>query len=276
LPSPGSSPGAGLPDEPRRIIPERVRAGCILRRALVMERSPRQFVHWLFAADGGPTNRFVPRWIFIRALAAIYFSAFLALVFQIQGLIGPEGILPARRFLEVVSQAGAARFWYAPSLFWISSGPHFLMAITWLGLIASVTAFFNLWPRLSFFLCFVCFLSFVSTASDFSGYQSDGMLLEAGFLALFLVPRGLRPGLGLNSPPARASLFLLQWEWFRIYFESGIVKLASGDPTWRSLTAMYEYYQNGPLPTWIGWYLQHLPFWFHKLTAGATQSAMRP
>ena len=63
---------------------------------------------------------------------------------------------------------------------------------------------------------------------------------------------------------------LLLWEWFRIYFESGVVKLLSGDPTWRNLTAMYEYYQNGPLPTWIGWYVQHLPHWFHKATAGAT------
>jgi len=65
-------------------------------------------------------------------------------------------------------------------------------------------------------------------------------------------------------------MLLLLWEWFRIYFESGVVKLKSGDPTWRNLTAMYEYYQNGPLPTWIGWYLQHLPNWFHIATAAAT------
>jgi len=72
------------------------------------------------------------------------------------------------------------------------------------------------------------------------------MLLEAGFLALFFAPPGLRPGLGYDHPPSRASLFLLQWEWFRIYFESGLVKLLSGDTEWRHLTAMDEYYQNGP------------------------------
>jgi hypothetical protein len=33
---------------------------------------------------------------------------------------------------------------------------------------------------------------------------------------------------------------------------------------------MDEYYQNGPLPTWIGWYVQHLPEWFHKATAFTT------
>jgi lipase maturation factor 1 len=96
------------------------------------------------------------------------------------------------------------------------------------------------------------------------------MLLEAGFISLFFAPAGFFSGLGRASPPSRASLFLLQWEWFRIYFESGMVKLASGDPEWRNFTAMDEYYQNGPLPTWIGWYVQHLPHWFHVFATGAT------
>jgi lipase maturation factor 1 len=168
------------------------------------------------------------------------------------------------------SETGSLRFWYAPTLFWISSSEHMMMAVTWLGLIASIAAFFNFWPRFSFFVCLVCFLSFVTAAEAFSSYQSDGMLLEAGFLALFFAPRGLLPGLGIASPTSRASLFLLQWEWFRIYFESGIVKLLSGDPEWRNYTAMDEYYQNGPLPTWIGWYFEHLPHWFHAATVAAT------
>jgi lipase maturation factor 1 len=96
------------------------------------------------------------------------------------------------------------------------------------------------------------------------------MLLEAGFIALFFAPRGFRPGLGAASVPSRASLFLLQWEWFRIYFESGLAKILGGDPEWRHFTAMDEYYQNGPLPTWVGWYVQHLPHWFHYSTAVAT------
>jgi lipase maturation factor 1 len=226
---------------------------------------------WLFHSQAGPANRFLPRWIFLRALAAIYFSAFFSLLFQINGLIGPQGILPAQRFLEAVrSQAGLLRFWYAPTLFWISCSAQMMMAVTWLGLIAAVAAFVNLWPRLSFLICFVCFLAFVTAAQDFSSYQSDSMLLEAGFIALFFTPRGLLPGLGIASPPSRASLFLLQWEWFRIYFESGLVKLLSGDTQWRNFTAMDEYYQNGPLPTWIGWYVEHLPHWFHAATVAGT------
>src|SRR5580658_1436965 len=226
---------------------------------------------WLFDGGAGSRSRFAPRWIFLRALGAIYFSAFFSLLFQIKGLNGPQGILPAQQFLIAVgSQLGVLRFWYAPTLFWVSAGSHAMMAVVWIGLIASAAAFCNAWPRVSFFLCFLCFLSFVTAAQEFSSYQSDSMLLEAGFLALFFAPRGLWPGLGIASPTSRASLFLLQWEWFRIYFESGIVKLLSGDTQWRNFTAMDEYYQNGPLPTWIGWYVEHLPHWFHAATVVAT------
>lgn len=236
-----------------------------------MDSTPRNWIRWLFASEAGPRTRFAPRWFVLRALGAIYFSAFIALFFQIRGLIGPHGILPAGPYLTAITERwGALRFWAAPSLFWISTGSGWMMAVVWIGLIASVAAIANLWPRLSFFLCFLCFLSFVSTATTFSEYQSDGMLLAAGFLALFFAPRGLWPGWGADSPPPRAALFLLLWEWFRIYFESGLVKWLSGDPEWRHLTAMDHYYQNGPLPTWIGYYVQHLPHWFQVATAAGT------
>jgi hypothetical protein len=228
-------------------------------------------IRWLFDARRGMRGRLAPRWIFLRALAAIYFSAFYSLLFQIKGLIGPEGILPAHHFMAAVAQQmGMTRYWYAPSLYWISASSTALMEVTWIGLFASVIAFLNVWPRLSFFVCFVCFLSFIGVSSVFSNFQSDGMLLEAGFLALFFAPRGLKPGWGASDRPSRASWFLLQWEWFRIYFESGMVKLASGDPQWRNFTAMDEYYQNGPLPTWIGWYAEHLPHRFHAATVAGT------
>ena len=236
-----------------------------------MEWTPGSVIRRWFDPQFGASDRLIPRWIFLRALGLIYFSAFFSLIFQIKGLIGPDGILPAGDYLDAVArQFGQARFWFAPTLFWLSSSNHMLMAICWIGLLASLLLVLNVWPRGMLFVCFVCFLSFVAAAQDFSGYQSDGMLLEAGFISLFFAPAGFLPGLGRSSPPSRASLFLLQWEWFRIYFESGVVKLASGDPEWRNFTAMDEYYQNGPLPTWIGWYVQHLPHWFHAFATGAT------
>ena len=233
---------------------------------------PASAIRRLFDGQRGTTNRLVPRWLFLRALGLIYFSAFFSLIFQVRGLIGPAGILPAGNYLHAVAQSLTpwVRVWFAPSVLWWSSGSVMLSTLCWVGLAASLLLMLNLWPRGMLLTCFVCFLSFVSAAQDFSGYQSDGMLLEAGAIALFFAPKGLRPRFGWAHPPSRASLFLLQWEWFRIYFESGVVKILSGDPEWRHFTAMDEYYQNGPLPTWIGWYVQHLPHWFHAASVYAT------
>jgi len=233
--------------------------------------SPASAVRWLFASEQGKADGLLPRWIFLRALGLIYYSAFFSLAFQIRGLIGPQGILPANEYLRAVAeQFGRAGYWYAPTLLWLSNSPHMLMGICWVGMITSVLLVLNLWPRGMLAICFVCFLSFISAAQDFSAYQSDGMLLEAGFIALFFAPRGFRPRWGEASPPSRASWFLLVWECFRIYFESGVAKMVGGDPEWRNFTALDEYYQNGPLPTWIGWYLQHWPHWFHAATAFGT------
>ncbi len=174
----------------------------------MMGRRPGNIFRWLFDSRRGPRGRLVPRWIFLRLLALIYFSAFLSLIFQINGLIGPQGVLPAQKYLHAVADAlGPLRYWYAPTLYWASSSATMLLAVTWIGLIASIVALVNVWPRLSFFVCFVCFLSFVTATEVFSMYQSDGMLLEAGFIALFYAPGGILPGWGADQPPPRMSLF---------------------------------------------------------------------
>jgi uncharacterized membrane protein YphA (DoxX/SURF4 family) len=226
---------------------------------------------WVGPGPAGPPGHLVPRWLFLRALGIIYFSAFYSLLFQIRGMLGPQGLLPAGSYLEEVAKVtGRARYWYAPTLLWFGSGDHALTALCWAGLIAAVLLILNLWPRAMLAICFICFLSFIAAAQDFSGYQSDGMLLCAGLISYFLAPRGWRPGRGARELPSRASLLLLRFLWFTIYFESGIAKYFGGDKTWHDLSAMNEYYQNGPLPTWIGWYAHQLPHWCHATTAFVT------
>src|SRR6202051_557344 len=222
----------------------------------------------LFSPEAGPPGYLAARWLFLRSLGLIFFSAFYSLAFQIRGLIGPHGILPAESYLaEVAHVFGAQRFWFAPSVFWWSASDRALLAVCIVGMLASFLLALNVWSRVMLVLCLVAFVSFISTARDFAGYQSDGMLLEAGFISLFFAPAGWRPRLGNSDPPSRASRFLLIWLMFRIYFESGIAKIMSHDPEWRDFTAMDQYYQNGPLPTWIAWYAHHLPHAFHAATA---------
>ena len=224
------------------------------------------------AASARATDALWPRWIFLRALGLIFFSAFYSLARQVHGLIGERGILPVGAYLHLVSDSlhGAARFWYVPSLFWLQSGDTALTVGVAVGIVCSLLLVANVWPRAMTAICTLVFLSFIATLQDFSSYQSDGMLLEAGFISIWFAPRGFRPGLGALDPPSRFSLFMLRWEWFRIYFESGLVKLMSGDVHWRNFSAMDDYYQNGPLPAWPGWYVQHLPHWYHAGTVALT------
>ena len=154
-----------------------------------------KFLRWFAGprSQGSP-GHLLPRWLFLRAMGIIYFSAFYSLAFQIRGLLGPDGLLPAGMYLQtVVKYFGASRYWYAPTLLWLDSSDRALMALCWIGMVASFLLFLNLWPRAMLLICFVLFLSFVTAAQDFSGYQSDGMLLSAGFICLFFAPRGFRP-----------------------------------------------------------------------------------
>src|SRR5437016_4393841 len=157
------------------------------------------------------------RWIWLRALGLIFFSAFYSLLFQIHGLIGPRGILPAGDYLRAIREAtGAKAYWLAPTLLWISASDRMLDVIVWVGIAASVALLVNLFPRIAIAVAGICFLSFIGAAQEFASYQSDGMLLEAALLSLFLGRKDRRP--------SRAAVFMLQWEWFRIDFESGVVK----------------------------------------------------
>ena len=163
-------------------------------------------VRYLFDREEGVADHLIARWVFLRAMGAIYFSAFLALLFQIRGMIGTDGILPAGEYLQKVRTLGAMRLWYAPTVLWWGSGNHALMAMVWVGLVASVLVMLNVAPRISLAVCWVCFLSFIAVSQDFGSYQSDGMLLEAGFLSLFVAPGGWWPGWGRKSLATRAAV----------------------------------------------------------------------
>jgi hypothetical protein len=100
----------------------------------------------------------------------------------------------------------------------------------------------------------------------FLEFQWDILLLEAALLAVFLASPGrLRVRTGLSAPPL--ARFLVVWLLFRLMLSSGAVKLASGDPSWRGLTALRVYYETQPLPPWTAWFVHRLPASFHTASA---------
>jgi hypothetical protein len=117
------------------------------------------------------------------------------------------------------------------------------------------------------FLLWAFYLSLVNAGQEFFAFQWDSLLLEAGFLAIFAAAPVLRPQQAGHAHFHRGIRLLLGWLLFRLVFMSGYVKLASGDDTWRNLTALYYHYETQPLPHWISWYAFHLPHAFHRFSA---------
>ncbi len=206
----------------------------------------------------------IARRAFLRALGAVYAIAFASAAVQILGLSGSGGIVPAARALAAaraeLGLAGAiARI---PTLFWIAPGDAALVALPWAGVALSLLLVAGVAPRPVLAALFALYLSIVAVGFDFFAYQWDALLLEAGFLAIFLAPPGLRPRpLAQEPPPSRAALALLWFLGLRLVFASGVVKLASGDEAWRTLRALEFHFETQPLPTWIGWWAHQLPPW---------------
>src|SRR5882724_318828 len=129
--------------------------------------------HWFGPMRGGESF-LVARWIWLRALGGIFFSAFLSLWFQIDGMIGPHGISPAGIYLAAVRRAfpGLKAYWFAPTLLWINSSSGMLHALVLAGFLASVALMLNLWPRAAIVVAGVAFLSFIAASQQFGQYQS--------------------------------------------------------------------------------------------------------
>lgn len=186
--------------------------------------------------------------LFLRLLAIIYFIAFFTLTFQITGLAGEDGILPLGLWLDqLLIELGWSAWLHFPMLFWFDQSNIFLQLVAWSGCVCSVLLLFNILPRTNLILLFVFYLSLVKAGQTFMNFQWDGLLLEAGFLAIFL------------RPDSSVLIFLFRWLLFRLRFMSGISKLAMGDPSWLGLTALLYYFETQPLPHVGAWYFHNLP-----------------
>ncbi|MCZ6830749.1 MAG: lipase maturation factor family protein, partial [Gammaproteobacteria bacterium] len=139
------------------------------------------------------------------------------------------------------------KYWLVPSLFWLDSSD---VAIRWVcgaGCLLSVLLLVNRFPRLCLAGTYVLYLSLYSAGQVFMTFQWDILLLECGFLAIFL--------------PSSPALFtwLYRWLLFRFILQSGVAKLLSGDEHWRGLTALEYHFETQPLPTILAWYADKLP-----------------
>jgi lipase maturation factor 1 len=222
---------------------------------------------WIWGDSLEAPTWFLARRVFLFLLGLVYLVAFLSLWTQIEGLVGQEGILPAESYLkEAEMHWGPDRFWSLPTLFWLHAGDVFLRAICLLGAGASLFVMAHRAVGWSLLIAWGFYLSLFHVAQPFLGFQWDTLLLETGFLALFLAPWRRPKVADYESHPSRLVLFLFRFLLFRVVFSSGLVKVLSQDPTWKDFTALYYHYETQPLPTWIGWHAHQLPHGFQEFS----------
>ncbi|MBI1862017.1 MAG: lipase maturation factor family protein [Deltaproteobacteria bacterium] len=219
-------------------------------------------LEWLW----GPSMPFSVRYerllsTLARGMGVVYAMAFVSLAVQSEGLWGPNGVLPARDYLgwlrETVGPSVVA-LW--PTLFWIQTSLFFQKVVLGVGGIAALFLILNRAPKWTALTAWIAYLSWVNVGQVFLEYQWDMLLLESG-LVLFVA---------LCLGPGRPALFLFRLLFFKFIFQSGLAKIESGDPTWRSLTALQYHFETTPLPTTLSSFAHHAPVWFLKITTATT------
>ncbi|WNG38772.1 lipase maturation factor family protein [Archangium violaceum] len=211
------------------------------------------------------------RGLYLRALGLIFVLAFASLLPQLVALLGPRGLSPATELLDSVRQVlpGPERYVRLPTLlWWLGAGEGALRGVGLAGLVCGALLVANVAPRLALVGAWVCYLSLASVGDVFLSYQWDVLLLEAALVSLPLTPGHLLPRGASPSPPLGA-IFLPRLLLFRLMLMSGVVKLVSGDPTWRDFTALQYHYWTQPLPNPIAWFVHLLPPVLHRASVGA-------
>ncbi|MEU1166428.1 lipase maturation factor family protein, partial [Streptomyces sp. NPDC005921] len=201
------------------------------------------------------------RLVFQRALAGVYLCAFLVAALQFRALLGERGMLPIPRYVERMP------FRRAPSLFHLYYSDRFFAACAWAGcavsaaLLAGADSLLPLWAgMLLWLLPWALYLSIVNVGQTWYAFGWESLLLETGFLAVFL-------GNDEVAPPV-VVLFLLRWVLFRVEFGAGLIKMR-GDACWRKLTCLHYHHETQPMPGPLSWFFHHLPGPVHKAEVAA-------
>ncbi len=206
------------------------------------------------------------RWLYLRALAIVVLVAVGSLWMQLDGLIGSNGTWPAAAQMKQLHQASGLSFFDVPTLAWISVSDGFLHALCAASVVLALLLLAGLWPRGVLALLWLAWMSLVHVGGPFLSFQWDMLLIETLFFSIFFAAAGIRPTLATEREPPGWARFILQFLAFKLTFSSGIVKLSSGDPSWKDLTALGYHYWTQPLPAWTSYVAHQWPMFIHQVS----------
>ncbi len=218
-----------------------------------------------------PERRFVvATTVFLRLVGVTFFFAFLSLATQVRGLIGAHGIEPAQSLVDALTRMGGARAYVLlPTVFRLDASNAALLAACVVGVIASVFIVFGVLQAPMLIVSWALYLSLANVGGDFLSYPFDSLLLETALLAIFLAPWTPWPGLWRTRSPPALPFWMLRVLFAVVLIGSGLAQLTSPLASWRHLTAVPLFLEAQPLPTWLGYFVFHLPGWFQHFLAAA-------
>lgn len=201
-------------------------------------------------------NYWLTRLVLQRGLAIVYLIAFIAVIHQFKPLLGEHGLLPVTQFVKQV------RFIESPSIFFWFPTNFAFDVFGWIGIALSLFAlsgfsekFGNLISAGTWGTLWLIYLSFVNVGQIFYAFGWETLLLEVGFLAIFLGSE--------KTMPSFLVILLFNWLLFRLMFGAGLIKIR-GDTCWRDLTCLQYHYETQPMPNPFSWYFHWMPGWIHK------------
>ena len=217
-------------------------------------------VEWFSASDD-----WLSRWLFERGLAVTYLLAFAAVINQFRPLLGEQGLLPVPRFVAQVP------FRRSPSLFHWRYSDRLLLIVGWVGIGTAALLLLEIPQRAGaplamggWAVLWLLYLSIVNVGQRFYSFGWESLLLEVGFLAVFLG--------GSSTAPPVIVLWLLRWLLFRLELGAGLIKLR-GDPCWRQLTCLEHHHETQPMPGPLSAWFHHLPKPLHRVEVLANHFA---
>lgn len=197
------------------------------------------------------------RLVLQRTVALVYLIAFLVALNQFRALLGSHGLLPIPRFLRRTDWSSA------PSVFRFHYSDNTFATVCWLGIAVSAalllgaTDHMPIWGSLvTWALPWGLYLSIVNVGQLWYSFGWESLLLETGFLAVFLGPARA------TATPVLV-IWLFRWLLFRVEFGAGLIKIR-GDQCWRDLTCLRYHHETQPMPGPLSWYFHQGPRWIHK------------
>ena len=191
------------------------------------------------------------RWLFERALAALYLLAFLGTAMQFVPLLGEHGLEPVGRWVASVP------FTASPSLFYLAPKDIVFRSAAWFGVVLSAVALSS-WPQQRspgtaagvWAFLWLLYLSFVNIGQTFYSFGWEILLCEVGFLTIFAGSSRTQPNVWIR--------WMWRWTLFRLMLGAGLIKMR-GDSCWFDLTCLDVYYETQPMPNPLSWYFHQLP-----------------